>query len=109
VACVNFLLPLAQIPGALETALRVFDEEIESITPLHYNGFNSNVEFEWIGARGPLELTPNATRGREVTSSDALVVATTRSHRRGYLMEWKLAESYERAESKGDGAKGEER
>lgn len=108
-ACVNFLLPLAQIPGSLEAALRTVDEEIESVVSLSYECLNSTVEFEWTGLDGSLEATANATRGCGVTSGDALVVANTRLRRRGYLMEWKLAESYESAESKGDGAKGEER
>jgi hypothetical protein len=109
IACVNFLLPLAQIPGSLEAALRTVDEEVESVVSLSYQGFDSTVEFEWTGLDGPLEPTANATRGCGVTSGDALLVANTRSRRRGYLMEWKLAESYENAESKGEGAKGEER
>lgn len=108
-ACVNFLLPLTQIPGSLEAALSTIDEEVESVVSLCYEGFNSTVEFEWTGLDGPLEATANATRGCRVTSGDALVVANTGSRRRGYLMEWKLAESYENAESKGDGAKGDER
>jgi hypothetical protein len=108
-ACVNFLLPLAQISGALEAALRVVDEKIESVIPLSYDGFNSTIEFEWTGLSGSLEQIANSTRGCGVTSGDALVVANTRSHRRGYLIEWKLAESYERTECKGDGAKGGER
>lgn len=36
VACVNFLLPLAEVPGALETVLRTLDADVESVVPLSY-------------------------------------------------------------------------
>jgi hypothetical protein len=109
VACVNFLLPLAGVPGALEAMLRTLDAQVESVLPLDYRGLRSTVEFEWIGLEGPLEETVDPHRGCGVTSADAVLVGATRNQRRGYLFEWKLGESYKAGLYKGDGSKGEER
>lgn len=108
-ACVNFLLPLAGVPGALEVALRTLDAQVESVVPLEYRGLRSTVEFEWIGLEGSLEETCHSRRGCGVTSADALLVAAIANRRRGYLFEWKLAENYEAGLYKGDGIKGQER
>jgi hypothetical protein len=109
VACVNFLLPLAGLPGALETVVRRLDPQAQSVVPLEYRGVRSTVEFEWIGLEGSLEETRNPRRGCGVTSADALLVAAAGNRRRGYLFEWKLGESYEAGLYMGDGSKGEER
>ncbi len=109
VACVNFLLPLAGVPGALEAMLRTLNAEAESVLPLEYRGLRSTVEFEWIGLDGSLEDAADPRRGCRVTTADAFMIAAARRKRRGYLFEWKLGESYEAGLYKGDGSTGEER
>jgi hypothetical protein len=109
VACVNFLLPLASVPGALETVVHCLDSQAESVVPLEYRGLRSAIEFEWIGLEGSLEETANPRRGYGVTSADALMVAVTQRRRRGYLFEWKLGESYKAGLYKGDGSRGQDR
>ncbi len=109
VCCVNVLLPLASIPGALETLLRAIDPEVMAVVPLRYHGLTSSVEFEWAGLGGPLEAGRPLTRGENVTSADVLIVAEVRNHRCAYLFEWKLGERYKPGKWLGDGDKGEER
>lgn len=105
VACVNFLLPLAAVPGALETVLKVMDADVSSVESLIYDGFRSPVEFEWVGLGGSLEGAA-ATRGAKVTSCDALLVAKTATDRRGYLIEWKCCEEYKGKGPLGEGNSG---
>jgi len=109
VACVNFLLALASVAGALEAVLRAVDADVDSTILLSHLGFHSTVEFEWIGLGGPLEKGREPVRGSGVTSADALVVAAIQRHRRGYLFEWKLGEKYNAGVYKGDGRAGMER
>ena len=110
VACVNFLLPLAGIPGALSSALRALDDDVLNVVSITYEGHTSPVEFEWIGLGQSLE--GGTTRGAQNTSIDAFLVAeTTTGRKRAYLLEWKYVERYlsGRPEFKGDGARGETR
>ena len=110
VACVNFLLPLSAIPGALLTVLRAFDDDVVDIADIHHGGETSKVEFEWIGLERSLE--GGRTRGSQNTSIDAFLVAETLSgRRRAYLIEWKYVERYLRfrPEFKGEGPKGDTR
>ena len=94
VACVNFLLPLAGIPGALAAVLRSIDRDVRTVVKIEHEGNSSEVEFEWIGLDGSLEGTK--TRGANATSIDAFLVAETDSgHRRAYLIEWKFVEQYQ--------------
>ena len=112
VACVNFLLPLIEIPGALLAALKGIDGDVRNIVDIEYQGNVSPVEFEWIGLGRSLE--GGRTRGARTTSIDAFVVAETETGRkRAYLLEWKYVEQYfssrpERA-YKGVGQAGETR
>ena len=112
VACVNFLLPLVEIPGALLAALKGIDGDVRNIVDIEYQGNISPVEFEWIGLGRSLE--GGRTRGARTTSIDAFVVAETETGRkRAYLLEWKYVEQYfsskpERA-YKGVGQAGETR
>ena len=93
VACVNFLLPLAGIPGALTTVLRTFDDDVADVVDICHEGRTSSVEFEWIGLDRSLE--GGGTRGSQNTSIDAFMVAETRTGgRRAYLLEWKYVEQY---------------
>ena len=93
VACVNFLLPLAGIPGALAAVLGSIDRDVRTVVKIRYEGNSSEVEFEWIGLGNSLEGT--TTRGANATSIDAFLVAETDSSlRRAYLIEWKYAEQY---------------
>ena len=69
VACVNFLLPLTEIGGALAAVLRAIDGDVKSIVDIEDNGNASPVEFEWIGLDGPLEEGAAPTRGANTTSS----------------------------------------
>jgi hypothetical protein len=64
------------------------------------------VEFEWIGLGAPLEQDQPRTRGKHVTSSDALLVGVARGHLCAYLIEWKLSEEYEFRVWKGKGDSG---
>ena len=110
VACVNFLLPLAGIPGALSSALRALDDDVLNVVSITHEGHTSPVEFEWIGLGQSLE--GGTTRGAQNTSIDAFLVAeTTAGRKRAYLLEWKYVERYlsGRPKFKGDGAKGETR
>lgn len=95
VACVNFLLPMAGIDGALSTILRAIDSDIKNVIPIEHDGNISPVEFEWIGLGGPLERGAAPTRGAKVTSIDAFMVAETDTGQRAYLLEWKYVEEYE--------------
>ena len=93
VACVNFLLPLVSIPGALLTALRTLDDDVCDVLDITNGGHTSPVEFEWIGLGHSLE--GGGTRGDQNTSIDGFLVAETKSgRRRAYLLEWKYAERY---------------
>ena len=110
VACVNFLLPLARIPGALLSALRALDEDVCSVVNITHDAHTAPVEFEWIGL--PRSLEGGRTRGSQNTSIDALLVAEIKTgRRRAYLLEWKYVERYlsARPEFKGEGAEGDTR
>ena len=110
VACVNFLLPLAGIPGALLAALRALDGDVRSIMDIRHEGRTSTVEFEWIGI--PRSLEGGTTRGANNTSVDAFLTVETESGRkRAYLLEWKYVESYlsSKPDFKGAGSPGETR
>ena len=112
VACVNFLLPLVEIPDAMIAALQAIDADVCGIVEIKHQGSRSPVEFEWIGLDRSLE--GRRTRGAQTTSIDAFVVAKTETgQRRAYLLEWKYVEQYftskpERA-YKGAGQSGETR
>ena len=110
VACVNFLLPLAEIPGALTAALRAIDDDVARVVEIGLGGNTSPVEFEWTGVDGTLE--GKGTRGANATSIDAFLVAETKvGRKRAYLLEWKYVEDYLRAteDFKGNGKSGDTR
>ena len=110
VMCVNFMLPLAEIEGALAATLRAIDDDVEGVVDIHHEGRKSLVEFEWIGV--PQSLECNLSRGANSTSVDTFVVAETESGgKRAYLIEWKYTESYSRGVSsyKGKGSAGQTR
>ena len=110
VACVNFLLPLAGIPGALSAALRVLDGDVRAVVEIQHEDRTSPVEFEWLGI--PRSLEGGSTRGAHNTSVDAFLVAeTTTGRRRAYLLEWKYVEQYQstRPDFKGEGRSGDTR
>lgn len=110
VACVNFLLPLAGIPGALTAALHALDEDVRAVVEIQHEGCSSTVEFEWLGI--PNSLEGGGTRGAQNTSVDAFLVAETAAgRRRAYLLEWKYVESYLRTKPdfKGEGKSGHTR
>lgn len=113
-ACVNFLLPLADHLSALACLLQHMEEDVKSVEVVSHTppgskaSLQSRVEFEWTGARS-LEGTAG-TRGANCTSADALLVArTTNGKRRVYLFEWKYVEEYRVGDFKGAGEKGETR
>ena len=107
VACVNFLLPLAEIPGAVAAAIRAIDSDVKGIVDIRHEGRASPVESEWIGLGDSLE--GGATRGANNTSVDAFVIADTDAGRRAYLIEWKYVEEYGVGVDKGAGDSGETR
>ena len=110
IACINFLLPLASIDGAMVALLRAIDDDVEGLATIEdpLAGTNSPVEFEWIGLGHALEGESVTTRGAVSTSIDAFAVAETARGRRAYLIEWKYTESYG-SEGKGVGPSGETR
>ena len=110
VACVNFMLPLAGIDGALLSLSRAIDDDVCRIADIHHEGNASQVEFEWIGLGRSLE--GGSTRGSQNTSIDAFLVAETETgRRRAYLLEWKYVEQYQRTQPdfKGEGRAGDTR
>ena len=110
VACVNFLLPLAAIPGALSAVVRSLDDDVRAVVDIPHEGRSSQVEFEWLGL--PRSLEGGTTRGAQNTSVDAFLIAETiTGRRRAYLLEWKYVEQYlrTRPEFKGDGKSGDTR
>ena len=109
VVCVNFLLSLSQIQGALAAAVRAIDDDVRDIVPIYHQGNTTLVEFEWIGLNGPLEEGEPPTRGEYVTSVDAFMIAETSGDRRAYLIEWKYTEKGGDGDYKGEGRKGEVR
>lgn len=109
IACVNFLLPLIDIPGALTAVLKAIDDDVTGVVEIEHEGTSSPVELEWIGLDHALEGPRVKSRGANSTSVDAFMVAETPAgRRRAYLMEWKYVEEY-RTEDKGRGPQGETR
>ena len=89
----NFLLPLAGVPGALTAVVQALDADLTELVDISHEGNTSPLEFEWIGIGGSLEGA--GSRGANATSVDAFLVAeTARCQRRAYLMEWKYVEEY---------------
>ena len=109
VACVNFLLPLREIPGALTAVARAIDNDVEDVEAICHEDLESPVEIEWIGLDRPLEEDGPRTRGANVTSVDAFMIGRTSAARRAYLMEWKYTEEYQVGDDKGQGKSGETR
>ena len=109
VACVNFLLPLCNVPRALAAVARTFDEDVEDIVPIVHDGTESPVEIEWIGTGRALEEDATPTRGANVTSVDAFMVAQAGGVRRAYLIEWKYVKEYRVGDDNGKGKRGETR
>ena len=108
IACVNFLLPLVEIPGALTAVLQAIDGDVTGVVDIEHQGTTAPVELEWIGLDHALEGPAVKSRGANSTSVDAFMVAETPGGRRAYLMEWKYVEEY-RTEDKGQGRSGETR
>ena len=108
IACVNFLLPLVDIPGALPALLKAIDDDVTGVVDIDHEGTSSPVEFEWIGLDHALEGPAVKSRGANSTSVDAFMVAETPGGRRAYLMEWKYVEEYQ-TEDKGQGRSGQTR
>ena len=108
IACVNFLLPLVDIPGALTAVLQAIDDDVTGVVDIEHEGTSSPVELEWIGLDHALEGRGVKSRGANSTSVDAFMVAETPGGRRAYLMEWKYVEEY-RTVDKGRGPQGETR
>ena len=110
IACVNFVLPLAEIEDGLLAVLAAIDDDVTDIATIEdpTAGTSSPVEFEWIGLGHALEGEAETRRGEFSTGVDAFLVAETRMGRRAYLLEWKYAESYGEND-KGRGRKGRTR
>ena len=110
IACVNFVLPLAEIENGLLAVLAAIDDDVTGIVTIEdpTAGTSSPVEFEWIGLDHALEGEAETRRGEFSTSVDAFLVAETRNGRRAYLLEWKYTEVYGEND-KGRGRKGQTR
>jgi hypothetical protein len=109
VACVNSLLPLASVPGAVTACLQALDSNVEAVTPIKHNGLISPLEFEWLGLSSTLEESAY-TRGANATSADAFMLAEcVGGSWRAYLFEWKYSEAYEIGRYQGEGRAGETR
>lgn len=109
ISCINFLLPLLKIDGALLRLVRLMDPDVQELVAISDpKGNSSPLEFEWVGYGDPLEGGP-VSRGANQTSVDAFVVGKTARGNRAYLIEWKYCEEYLRPESKGKGKSGETR
>ncbi|MDE0457014.1 MAG: hypothetical protein OXI15_06960 [Chromatiales bacterium] len=108
IACVNFLLPLTEVPDALTAMLRAMDDDVTGFVPIEDRHTRSPVELEWIGLAHALEGPAVKTRGANSTSIDAFMIATTPGGRRAYLMEWKYVEEYSRKDLR-EGSSGETR
>lgn len=109
VACVNFLLPLREIPHALSAIARAIDSDVDHVVPIEHEGRVSPVEIEWIGFGKPLEEDSRPTRGANVTSVDAFMIAKAGENTRAYLFEWKYVEEYRIGDDKGVGPGGDTR
>jgi hypothetical protein len=106
---VNFLLPLASTPSALQAMMKAIDADVLDVEAiLDAEGHSALVELEWVGWREPLE-GGGITRGANQTSIDAVVLTRTRTGRRAYLLEWKYCEEYLHPEDKGAGRAGDTR
>ena len=77
IACVNFLLPLIDIPGALTAVLKAIDDDVTGVVDIEHEGTSSPVELEWIGLDHALEGPRVKSRGANSTSVDAFMVAET--------------------------------
>ena len=63
IACVNFHLPLADIPEGLLATARALDDDVTDIVPICDQ---SPIEFEWIGLGHALEGPEVTSRGGEL-------------------------------------------
>ena len=102
VMCINFMLPIAEVNGALLAAIRAIDDDVVRIIDIGQESRKSSVEFEWIGTPVSLE-GKTGPRGSNNTSVDAFLIAETSSGRRAYLIEWKYTEKYTGGGYKGVG------
>ena len=113
VACVNFLMFLADKVDLLTRILKTIDNDITSISEIKYINpatkmeIYSNIEFEWIGLNKPLEMGVPYTRGQNVTSIDAFIIGNYPMGKRAYLFEWKYVEFYSEKDYKGFGKSGD--
>ncbi|MDE2767689.1 MAG: hypothetical protein OXO54_08350 [Chloroflexota bacterium] len=108
IACVNFLLPLLEIPGAPTAMLRAIDGDVTDVVSIQGEACASAIEIEWIGLNHALEGPNITSRGSLSTSVDGFLIADTRTGRRAYLLEWKYVEEY-RPNYLGEGRQGETR
>ena len=83
-ACVNFLLPLIDIPGTLTAVLKAIDDDVTGVVAIEHEETSSPVELEWIGLNHALEGPSVKSRGANSTSVDAFMVAEIPSGRRAY-------------------------
>lgn len=101
VSCVNFLMPLASVNGALIEFIQVINGDVVEIEPIvDENGRSTLVEFEWVGWRDSLE-GKSMVRGAFNTSIDALIVGRNGHGRTAYLIEWKYSEENSRRAKSG--------
>ena len=108
IACVNFLLPLLEIPGAPAAMLRAVDSDVTDVVRIEDGGCSSKIEIEWFGLNYAIEGPSVRSRGSHSTSLDGFMVADTPTGRRAYLLEWKYTEEYS-TKSLGEGRQGDTR
>ena len=69
IACVNFLLPLVDIPGALTAVLNALDDDVTGAVDIENQGTSCPVELEWIGLDHALARLPQLTHDFDDFSS----------------------------------------
>ena len=81
-ACVNFLLPLVEIFGALTAVLQPIDDEVTNVADIEHEGTSSPVELEWIELDRALEGPGVKSGGANSTSVDAFMLGKSPGGRR---------------------------
>jgi hypothetical protein len=99
VCCVNFLMPLAEMPNVLAQLVQeALGGDLPTMLPVEEgpDGRPWYVGFEWIGGDylNEADVTGMRTRGANVTSADAVLRFERGGRTETLLIEWKYTERY---------------